>query len=99
MQKNYLSIMNDTINSRCCQVYNFIYVDNLTASNWINGGWSPQQYQTWMSQQVQNAISLNPNQTLVRSCPLSTPYASLDLSQCNQCQTQNLLFNIQTRQC
>jgi hypothetical protein len=58
-----------------------------------------------MAQQVQSAIANNTNNnnsnngTQVRTCPLQTPYTSANLSDCTQCQSQNQLFNIKTRQC
>lgn len=92
--------MKDTINARCCKIYKYIYIDNLTASNWINGGWTPQQYQAWMGSQIKNVIANNSNNnTLVRSCSMLAPYANSDLSQCGQCPDQNMLFNIKTRLC
>jgi hypothetical protein len=91
--------MRDTINAKCCKIYKFIYIDNLTASNWMNGGWTPEEYQTWMGSQVKSAIANTTNETLVRSCSITNPYASADLAQCGQCPDQNMLFNIKSRLC
>lgn len=53
-----------------------------------------------MGQQVQNAIATNaPNATLVRTCPISTPYALQGLALCSQCSDLSLFFNIRSRQC
>lgn len=91
--------MRDTINSKCCIVYQILYVDNLTANNWLNGGWTPQEYQNWMGEQVNNTIKNSSNQTIVRTCPLLTPYVSSNLTHCGQCPDQDTFFNIRTRQC
>ena len=36
-QKNYLQIMKDTLDSKCCKIYQEVYVEKLGAPNWMYG--------------------------------------------------------------
>lgn len=40
-QRNYMKIMKDTIDAKCCKVYNILYSDNLNATNWLYGNFTP----------------------------------------------------------
>lgn len=94
--------MRDTITAKCCKIYKIYYIDNLTAGNWVNGGWTPKEYQSWVDSQIKTAIANSTNNTnsaIVRTCPVYKPYTSPGLTQCGQCPEQAQLFNIKTRLC
>lgn len=41
--------MEDTINSKCCKIYNILYNDNLNVSNWMYGNFTPAEYKAWIA--------------------------------------------------
>lgn len=48
--KNYQSIMENTINSKCCEVIKYAYKDNMDVSNWHWGNVTQSQYQAQVFQ-------------------------------------------------
>lgn len=95
-QKNYLQIMKDTLESKCCHVYNTVYLDNLNATNWQYGNLTPESYKEQM-QELKDSYS--PNDTIFRPCPISKPYSDQNYTSCKFCQDASLIFNLETREC
>lgn len=95
-QKNYLQIMKDTLDSKCCTVYDTVYLENLNSANWMYGNQDPEEYR--QSVDALKAEYEN-NKTLVRTCPISQPFPSADFTSCTNCDDTNLIFNLETRTC
>ena len=51
-QRNYLKIMQDTIDAKCCKVYTILYADNLNATNWLYGKLSQAEYNAWIANKI-----------------------------------------------
>lgn len=95
-QKNYLQIMKDTLDSKCCKIYQEVYVENLGAPNWMYGNQTEKQYQANLEQELSQ---FDKDNTLIKTCPLSQPFPSNNFSQCTSCSDSSLHYNLQTRQC
>ena len=95
-QKNYLQIMKDTLNSKCCKIYNIFYYENLNATNGRYGNQSPEDYEASLQALKDEAEG---NDTLSRSCPISQPYPNEDFTQCTNCEDVTAIYNLETRKC
>lgn len=72
-QRNYMKIMVDTIDAKCCKIYTILYSDNLNASNWLYGNFTPAQYKAWIDEKIKQATV---DDVLIRKCPIYSPYVS-----------------------
>lgn len=89
--------MQDTVDSKCCKIYTILFKDNLNATSWMYGNFTPAQYQAWVNDSIKNASDAN---TLTRLCPIYTPFVFSDFKTCTgACEDQTLVFNLQSRQC
>ncbi len=72
MMKNYQTIMENTINSKCCEVIKYAYRDNLDTSSWHWGNTTQTDYQAKIFQtQQQN------NDTKLQPCPYTQPWVKV----------------------
>ena len=93
MMKDYQSIMEMTINSKCCQVVKYEYRDNLDVSNWHWGNTTQSDYQAKIFQrQSLSDMKLQP-------CPYNMPWVISQNNTCFACPNDKPLFNVGTRIC
>ena len=88
--------MKDTLDAKCCTVYQTVYLENLDAANWMYAGLDPAAYK-----EAVNSLKAQyeQNKTLVKVCPLTQPFPSQDFTSCTNCDDNSLVYNLETRQC
>ena len=93
MMKRYQTIMENTINSKCCEVVKYAYRDNLDVTNWHWGNITQNDYQAKVYQREQST------DTKLQPCPYSQPWVKIQDNTCFACTTDKPLFNVGTREC
>lgn len=81
MMKSYQTIMENTINSKCCETMKYQYRDNLDANSWHWGNNTQSNYQAWIyKKQEENNMKMQP-------CPYNLPWVQLENNTCFACPT------------
>ena len=88
--------MLETLDSKCCTVYKYVYIENLNASNWMYGNQTPEQYQASRQDYIDSLEA--DNSTMVKECPLATPFPD-ENNVCSVCKDTSLIFNLETKKC
>ena len=89
---NYAKIMNNTLNSNCCNRTLYIFRDNLlTTAPWIYGNITYQQYQS--------SVLTRANGSKIATCPPSLPFVNVTTNGCFLCPSKTPVYDLSLSKC
>lgn len=90
--RNYATIMNDTLNSNCCNRTVYLFRDNLLSySFWIYGNTTYSKYQA--------ALLARANGTKMATCPSSLPFVNVSTNGCFACPPARPIYDLGLGRC
>ena len=89
---SYAQIMNNTLNSNCCNRTLYTFRDNLlTTAPWIFGNITYQQYQT--------SVLKRANGSKIATCPPSLPFVNVTTNGCFLCPSKTPIYDLNLSKC